>query len=60
MASLRVRKITDVQMRDELTAAGCRILEQYGGRCANDLVMDDAAKHDPNFYADRERLKLAL
>jgi S-adenosylmethionine-dependent methyltransferase len=55
-----VRKITDAEMRAHLAAAGCEVLAQYGGRCANDLVTDDAAKWDPAFYADLERLEIAL
>jgi len=54
------RKITDTEMRDYLAAAGCEVVAQYGGRCANDLVTDDAAKWDPAFYTDLERLEIAL
>jgi SAM-dependent methyltransferase len=55
-----VCKITDAEMREHLTAAGCEVVARYGGRCANDLVADDAAKWDPAFYADLERLEIAL
>lgn len=55
-----VRKISDVEMRGHLTASGCEVVAQFGGRCANDLVTDDAAKWDPAYYADLERLEIAL
>lgn len=55
-----VRKIGDEQMRADLAAVGLHVLEQYGGRCANDLLTDDAAKHDPVFYDELEHLELAL
>jgi S-adenosylmethionine-dependent methyltransferase len=55
-----VRKIGYEQMSSDLEAVGIEVLAQYGGRCANDLVVDDEAKHDPRFYADLERLELAL
>jgi S-adenosylmethionine-dependent methyltransferase len=55
-----VRKICDEQMRTHLEAVGLEVLAQYGGRCANDLLLDDEAKHDPGYYAELERLELAL
>lgn len=54
------RKITDREMRLELEAAGCEVLAQYGGRIANDLLTDDAAKHDEAYFADLLRLELEL
>ena len=44
----------------DVVAAGLEVVACYGGRIANDLVSDDAAKQDPAFYADLERLELAL
>jgi S-adenosylmethionine-dependent methyltransferase len=55
-----VRKIGYEQMRSDLEAVGLEVVAQYGGRCANDLVVDDEAKHDPVFYTDLERLELDL
>lgn len=54
------RKITDTEMRRELEDAGCEVLAQYGGRVVNDLITDDAAKHDPAYFDDLLRLELAL
>ena len=49
---------------EEITAlmaeAGCREIEHCGIRCVNDHIVDDARKHDPEFYAALERLELAL
>jgi hypothetical protein len=55
-----VRKITDSEMRTYLEAAGCRVIAQYGGRCANALITDNDAKYDPSYYADLEQLEIAL
>jgi len=55
-----VRKIGYEQMHADLTAVGLEVVAQYGGRCANDLVVDDDAKHDAGFYSDLEQLELAL
>lgn len=55
-----VRKIRYEDIRDDLAAVGLDVVAQYGGRCASDLLSDDDAKHDPVFFADLERLELAL
>lgn len=55
-----VRKIGFDEMREDMAAAGLEVVAQYGGRCVNDLLVDDAAKYDPGFYAELERLELAL
>lgn len=55
-----VRKVTDTEARAALETAGCSVLAQYGGRCANDLLADNEPKYDPAYYADLERLELAL
>lgn len=54
------RTLTAREVRAELERAGCEVLAEYGGRIANDLVTDDAAKQDPVFFADLLRLELAL
>jgi S-adenosylmethionine-dependent methyltransferase len=55
-----VRKITDTAMCADLAQVGLEVVSQYGGRCANDLVVDDALEHDAEFYEDLLRLELAL
>lgn len=44
----------------DLEAAGLRVLGRYGGRIANDLLTDDAAKHDPAHFAALLDLELRL
>ncbi|MFJ9350935.1 class I SAM-dependent methyltransferase [Streptomyces sp. NPDC101237] len=39
---------------------GCQNVHHYGVRCVGDYIVDDARKHDPAFYADLERLELAM
>jgi S-adenosylmethionine-dependent methyltransferase len=55
-----VHKIEFPEIERNLVALGCRVVGRYGGRIANDLIMDDAAKHDPEFYSQLERLELTL
>lgn len=55
-----VRKICHEHMADDLAAVGLDVVALYGGRCANDLIADDSLKSDPEFYAQLERLELAL
>ncbi|MGZ4442503.1 MAG: methyltransferase domain-containing protein [Nocardioidaceae bacterium] len=55
-----VRKIDPADAARALADVGCTVVHRYGGRIANDLLTDDAAKSDPDFYADLERLELAL
>ena len=55
-----VRKLEFAEVEHHLLVHGCRIVGRYGGRVANDLIMDDAKKHDPEFYDQLERLELAL
>lgn len=43
-----------------LTNLGCRLVGHYGIRSVSDYIVDDARKHEPEFYADLERLELAL
>lgn len=55
-----VRKIDYERMGRDLEAAGLDVVAMYGGRCANDLLVDDEAKHDAAFYDELERLELLL
>lgn len=55
-----VRKIAFTEVEQNLLAHGCRVVGRYGGRIANDLIMDDAKKRDPEFYEQLERLELVL
>ncbi|MEU7527162.1 class I SAM-dependent methyltransferase [Saccharothrix sp. NPDC042600] len=43
-----------------MRVSGCRVLAHYGIRAVCDYIADDERKHDPAFYADLERLELAL
>ncbi|MEE1761368.1 hypothetical protein PUR53_20380 [Streptomyces sp. SP18BB07] len=42
-----------------LRKLGCRDIAHYGIRSFCDYITDDARKHEPDFYADLERLELA-
>ncbi|MFJ8142631.1 methyltransferase domain-containing protein [Streptomyces sp. NPDC096013] len=42
-----------------LRELGCRDIAHYGIRSFCDYITDDARKHEPDFYADLERLELA-
>lgn len=53
-------KLTHEAAASALEAAGLEVVGRYGGRCANDLLTDDEAKHDPDYYAALERLELTL
>lgn len=44
----------------DLASAGLRLLAHCGIRSVCDLIIDDARKADPDFYAQLERLELAL
>lgn len=55
-----VAKLDVGTVETHLTSLGCKVVGRYGGRVANDLVTDDALKHQPGYYADLERLELAL
>jgi S-adenosylmethionine-dependent methyltransferase len=43
-----------------LDGLGCPVRAHYGIRSVCDYITDDERKHDPAFYADLERLELAL
>ncbi|MEU5647535.1 class I SAM-dependent methyltransferase [Streptomyces milbemycinicus] len=42
-----------------LRKLGCRDIAHYGIRSFCDYITDDARKHEPDFYAELERLELA-
>ncbi|MBZ5738969.1 methyltransferase domain-containing protein [Nocardioides mangrovi] len=54
------RKVEADDVRTEAEARGLRLVGRYGHRIANDLVTDDDAKHDPDFFADLLTLELEL
>ncbi|MCN0176808.1 methyltransferase domain-containing protein [Salinispora arenicola] len=43
-----------------LEKSGCTVTDRFGIRCATDLIANDELKHTPAFFADLERLELAL
>ncbi|WP_328530381.1 methyltransferase domain-containing protein [Nocardioides sp. NBC_00368] len=45
-----VRKVSMGDLEAELAAAGLRLTGRFGTRIANDLLTDDAAKHDPAHF----------
>lgn len=45
-----VRKILMADLETELASAGLRLTGRFGTRIANDLLTDDAAKHDPAYF----------
>lgn len=45
-----VRKVSMGDLETELAAAGLRLTGRFGTRIANDLLTDDAAKHDPAHF----------
>lgn len=54
------RKVPAVDVERELEEAGLRVVGRYGNRIANDLVLDEAAKEQPAFFAQLLELELAL
>lgn len=55
-----VRKVPMGDLEAELAAAGLRLTGRFGTRIANDLLTDDAAKHDPAHFARLLELERAL
>ncbi|OIJ28702.1 methyltransferase domain-containing protein [Nocardioides luteus] len=45
-----VRKVSMDELETELAAAGLRLTGRFGTRIANDVLTDDAAKHDPAYF----------
>jgi S-adenosylmethionine-dependent methyltransferase len=54
------RRIDCDEMARDMATAGLDVVARYGGRCANDLLADDDAKHDAEYFSELERLELAL
>lgn len=54
------RKVSWSETRNQLEAAGLRHVGLYGSRVANDLILDDTAKHDPAYFSDLLDLELTL
>lgn len=54
------RKIPAEDMITTLAGAGLHLVHRYGARIANDFVADDKLKRDPAYFADLQRLELAL
>jgi S-adenosylmethionine-dependent methyltransferase len=54
------RKVRWTDARDEAEAAGLQVLGLFGNRIANDLLVDEAAKHDPAFHDELLTLELEL
>lgn len=55
-----VRKIHQADLEASLAAMGLPVVRRYGARIANDLLTDDAAKHDPDYFQELLELELAL
>ncbi|MGW3149260.1 methyltransferase domain-containing protein [Streptomyces sp. NPDC001177] len=51
---------TAEEIQPMLEQLGCQDVHHYGIRSLCDYITDDARKHDPAFYADLERLELAM
>lgn len=54
------RKVRWTEARDEAEAAGLRVSGLFGNRIANDLLVDEAAKHAPAYADDLLALELEL
>lgn len=54
------RKYGLAEAEADLAAARLRVVAGYGARIANDLLTDDAAKHDPAYFARMLELEIAL
>jgi S-adenosylmethionine-dependent methyltransferase len=54
------RKVTWRDTADQMATAGLRRLGLYGNRIANDLLVDNTAKHDPAYFAELLELELTL
>lgn len=58
--STDARKVDVEAIADEAEQAGLRVVGCYGNRIANDLLVDDTAKHDPAYFEQLLGLELAL
>lgn len=55
-----VRKVEMGELEDGLGEVGLSVVRRYGSRIANDLLTDDDAKNEPDYFDDLLRLELAL
>jgi len=55
-----VRRVSREEALAALAAQGFSEVTSYGLRSVCDFIADDERKHDPAYYADLERLELAL
>jgi S-adenosylmethionine-dependent methyltransferase len=51
---------TAAQTIGHLAELGVGLVTRYGVRCVTDYIVDDERKHDPAFFADLERLEIAM
>lgn len=54
------RKVHVGDVQREAEVAGLTMVGLYGNRIANDLLVDNAAKHDPAFFDELLRLEMEL
>lgn len=54
------RQVTADEIAAEMEEAGLRVVARYGTRIANDLLVDDAPKLDPDYFDRLLELELAL
>lgn len=55
-----VRKVAMGELEDDLSEVGLSVVRRYGSRIANDLLTDDDAKSEADYFDDLLRLELAL
>lgn len=55
-----VRKIPSEALERDMAAAGLPVVRRYGSRIANDLIVSNDAKTDPEFFHQLLDLELAL
>jgi S-adenosylmethionine-dependent methyltransferase len=55
-----MKAYTAEDLRIPLKKAGCAILGHYGIRCVNDYIPNNEIKSDPAFFAQLEKLELAM
>lgn len=55
-----VRKIEMTELEDALAVAGLSVVRRYGSRIANDLLTDNIAKNETDYFHDLLKLELAL
>lgn len=55
-----VRRVSAEEAETALRGCGFANVTRYGIRCVTDYIVDDARKHEADFYADLERFELEL